>query len=1155
MERAGGERSVTVDNGSGVVVIGDGNRIGVPEPMAVRSGYREQVRRIAPTELVDREAELAELAAFCLTGSRPAYAWWRAEAWAGKTALLSWFALDPPPGVRIVPFFVTARLGAQNDVTAFVDVVLEQLAELAGEGLPALLTAATREAHLLRLYASAAASCAARGERLVLLVDGLDEDRGVTTGPDAHSIAALLPYDLPVIVSGRLNPPLPVDVPEDHPLRDPEAVRILAPSPRARAIRADAERELKRILEAGGLPYDLLGLLTAAGGGLTADDLAELTGAVPYRVRDVLRTGPGRTFALRGDAYLLAHEELVAGAGEMLGEWKLDRWRAVLHAWADGRRERGWPEGTPAYLLHGYVPMLCASGDVGRLVDCVTDARRHERLLAVTGGGAAALAEIGAAQDVLMGETDRADAVTAALRLALGRAALLRDGDRVPLALPAGWVAVGEPDRALALARAMEGKRTVEGLCAVAWKLLDGGAHARAEALADEAERRAAELPTGETREPAEAAVSLLLVRLGAYERAERLLRTITRYAGIRPRRALVDALLAAGRYERAVDLGREETFAGSRVALRTGIVEALVRAERVDQAVREAYRPERDLAVRAIVLLRLSVALREAGHVGEAERALSEAALDRERMGRGQGLRLSWPLLDALVAAGEIEAARVAGTGEHALAFASALVWNGHWEKALHHTGPMEEQDRAYVHAHTARELAQSGDVYRAMTMARSADGFRHVESAWPAVASALLARGELDAVASLCGRLAEPSEPWDWAGRSTEGLLVLDAFLRRLVAEDAVDRAREVVRGLGENTEARAVLAEVLYGAGHAEEARTLLAAEQARMRVPARETLVGELVALARALGEAGRQDDAVDLLRAVENEPDLVRARAASAALAAGRPEWAETFVWQAPPYEQRVFFPRLVAAYAAAGRSDRAQRLVDDADTPPDIVKAGAVAFADAGAWGRAQKLAARLSEAAHLAEVYARLALSCVRQGRREDAEHFLAVAREKEPDAPKALDVLRAEFALEPELAAPFRADVAERIAWHRGSALVLVVIGSYDEALDRVRDAPRTLRRWSPVELVAEFLRAGRYDHAAALLDGLHHLGPPCGDGYALLARGEPDPARARRWAVLALRLGEWREVLPAVLAADPGAVPLVLEEARRLRRVLEV
>src|SRR3712207_8531738 len=39
----------------------------------------------------------------------------------------------------------------------------------------------------------AAHACRERGEHFVLVVDGLDEDRGVTSGPDAHSIAALLP--------------------------------------------------------------------------------------------------------------------------------------------------------------------------------------------------------------------------------------------------------------------------------------------------------------------------------------------------------------------------------------------------------------------------------------------------------------------------------------------------------------------------------------------------------------------------------------------------------------------------------------------------------------------------------------------------------------------------------------------------------------------------------------------------------------------------------------------------------------------------------------------------------------------------------------------------------------------------------------------------
>jgi hypothetical protein len=43
----------------------------------VRSAYREQVRRIAPDRLADRDAELVELAAFCTEPDRGPYAWWR----------------------------------------------------------------------------------------------------------------------------------------------------------------------------------------------------------------------------------------------------------------------------------------------------------------------------------------------------------------------------------------------------------------------------------------------------------------------------------------------------------------------------------------------------------------------------------------------------------------------------------------------------------------------------------------------------------------------------------------------------------------------------------------------------------------------------------------------------------------------------------------------------------------------------------------------------------------------------------------------------------------------------------------------------------------------------------------------------------------------
>ena len=195
-----------------------------PPRVAARSAYLQQMRRIAPPDppgLVGREAELAELARFCLEPGRGPYVWWRAGAWAGKSALMSTFVLRPPPQVcdrvRIVSFFITARLAAQDTREAFTEVVLEQLAALTGQDLPPVLPEATREAYLLDLLAQAAGACQDAGQRLVLVVDGLDEDRGVTTGPHAHSIAGLLPADPPagmrVILAGRLTRRSPMTCP------------------------------------------------------------------------------------------------------------------------------------------------------------------------------------------------------------------------------------------------------------------------------------------------------------------------------------------------------------------------------------------------------------------------------------------------------------------------------------------------------------------------------------------------------------------------------------------------------------------------------------------------------------------------------------------------------------------------------------------------------------------------------------------------------------------------------------------------------------------------------------------------------------------------------------------------------------------------------
>src|SRR5262249_29074292 len=191
----------------------------------------------------------------------------------------------------------------QDTREAFTTVLLEQLCELTGQDLPATAGEATREACLLDLLGRAAAACQAAGGRLVLVVDGLDEDRGVTTGPHAYSIAGLLPADPPagmrIVGAGRPNPPIPDDVPDWHPLRDPGIVRLLADSPHARDLQRLGQSELKRLLKGSPVEQDLLGLLTAARGGLSGPDLRELTGAALVHIEEVLHTVAGRTFTRR----------------------------------------------------------------------------------------------------------------------------------------------------------------------------------------------------------------------------------------------------------------------------------------------------------------------------------------------------------------------------------------------------------------------------------------------------------------------------------------------------------------------------------------------------------------------------------------------------------------------------------------------------------------------------------------------------------------------------------------------------------------------------------------------------------------------------------------------------------------------------------------
>ncbi|MFE0471030.1 hypothetical protein ACFW2V_05360 [Streptomyces sp. NPDC058947] len=1147
----------------GVAVTGDHNHLVLTRQ--VRSAYWEQVRRIAPAELVGRERELAELTSFCTADSGPAYAWWRAEAWAGKTALLSWFALHPPRGVRIVPFFVTARLGAQNDVGAYVDVVLEQLAELAAEDLPAHLTEATREAHLLHLYGAAARACAGRGERLVLLLDGLDEDRGVTTGAEAHSIAGLLPASpesgLRVLVAGRLNPPLPGDVPDRHPLRDPAVLRTLAPSPHAQTIRAEAERELKRLIEAGGLEYDLLGLVTTANGGLTADDLSTLTGAVTYRVHDVLRTRAGRTFEVRSNVYLLGHEELHQRALDMLGTAELDRHRERLHAWADTWRDRGWPDGTPDYLLSGYFALLRETRDLRRAVGWAVDAVRHDRMLDVTGGDAAALAEIRNAEEMVTeaGVPDLRDLV----RLSLRREELEHRNDTVTRTFPWAWAMLGRVRRAEALARSIPSLDwRALALADIAAVRLAAGERAEAVRLLEEAEQAAERYPFDfdDERDHALAEVSRGWADAGLSDRAERL---VTAVADVDLRvdllADLVRALVAAGAVDRAGELClRQEHDRVRSLGLATAAA-ALTEAGHLDRA--QALARSADPAARPLVRARIAGALRRAGRDGEAETFL--AAVDAEVAPSP----LLAEVVEALAEAGAFDRAERAallsgGADERGWALRRVV-------RALAATG-----DRARAGALVARiehpavrsgakvavveGLAQAGDLVKAETLARGLVDEEARDTAVRLVVNALIKAGETDRAERLAGKDTE-TEPGDPA---------LCAVIEERARAGELDRASEMATSLG-STEGHEAL---VRGAVRSGRDSGRLAELVARTEAGIRRSMRGGSLHPAHTaiiLAEAGFGDAARAVLDQVGvptvEDPDAVgpgeqvhAGQMAQALAYAGRFDAAGELVRGLGHRPGGVFaLTPLIERLCAAEEFDRAIAFVAGLDerlrdpSRAEIV----VALADAGAVERAVSLTREVTDPGSRVRCWARIAVALAAAGDRRAAEDALAQAESRDERKPLELwaipDLLRAWSTLG-------RSETGDHVLARLdddgppgfGGAVVhaLVEAGEYERAREL------TLRPgWESNQavLVTYLVEAGEHARAEELARALGLTGvrpadrPPFAVVRAWVALAPVvEPARGRALVAQALRHETLQEVLPAIVRMEPDAVPLIVD-----------
>jgi hypothetical protein len=594
--------------------------VDVIEPSAealMRAAYAAHIRDIAPVNLIDRSQEIAELIKFC--AGTEAYGWWQGPPWVGKTALAAWFALHPPIGVRIASFFVTGRLSGQADSVAFTEAMIDQLAVIAGHPVPVMSSLSAQDGLRRHLIEETAKQLRERGERLVLVIDGLDEDTGAHPGSGRPSIASLLPPrpsdEVRILVTSRQHPPLPGDVASDHPLRKCRQ-RRLEKIPSAVDVEMEARYELRQRLHAVGDHREIIALIAAAGGGLTAGELAELTGRLQLEIEDKLGSAFGRSLNSRQRSeskdrvYLFAHETLRAAVDQILGA-DLGIYRARIHAWADNYHNQGWPTATPRYLFQPYGRLLAETGDIERFAAIASDAARHDQMLLYTNANAAALTEIAAAQDLLLAEV--IPDLTSLVLLAAERERLTYSGDASRASLHSAWIRLrqmwheldltdgivefpssaksiarlnkilGRTDKPQAARLADEAEQAMRGIpdpgdraraLVGVIRSLGRGQSGRASHLADDAEHAAQAIADPFMRDRALADIAQALAAAGLWDRAEHAAQAI---ASLFMRdRALADvaqALAVAGLWDQAEHAAHDISDPGDRARALAGVV------------------------------------------------------------------------------------------------------------------------------------------------------------------------------------------------------------------------------------------------------------------------------------------------------------------------------------------------------------------------------------------------------------------------------------------------------------------------------------------------------------------------------------------------------------------------------------------------------
>ena len=379
--------------------------LSVPEHHRPEPAYRATIRviRARTNVLLDREDELSFITKFATSEmgeSTPLavsnrYMWLIGGPWAGKTALLAEAVFSMPDMVDVVAYFLAAR-ESQASQEQFLAAVVPQLAWLLNVETPLMA-----DIHSFRdLWERCSKRATELRRYLLLIVDGLDED----LRPGGRSVAAMLPaiglnQSTGVVVASRTYPELPDDVDSKHPLRHAVVVQ-LSDSPYATGLRISAEQEINALLPQDlmqipnpDLPFEVLGLLTAARGALSISDLASMMSARTSVIRIFTTRQAARSLEQVGQAneyrYQFAHQTLLEFCQNHPDVGGDEQYRQRLYKWADDWRVKGWPAPgiadfcTPRYLVDSYPASLMGdladtkrrSESIRRLAELVSDLR------------------------------------------------------------------------------------------------------------------------------------------------------------------------------------------------------------------------------------------------------------------------------------------------------------------------------------------------------------------------------------------------------------------------------------------------------------------------------------------------------------------------------------------------------------------------------------------------------------------------------------------------------------------------------------------------------------------------------------------------------------------------------------------------------------